>query len=255
MPKISVIVPAFNEEQRIRLCLNSIFEQTIAPKDYEVIVVDNNSTDKTAKIVREQFPQVRLIAEKKQGVVFARMAGIKKARGKIIAFTDADSVVSPYWLKNLFQAYEDPNIVAVGGLSNLEPKNNLVKLVEPVLNAVSPALKLMSGCDLSFRKDAYKKAGGFSPKINFNEDFYISLKIKKTGKVLILKNRGVSTSSRRYTPKDFFPYAARAIINITSIALFDRSVFFNLRPVKNKNKKLSLKDYLVIRPGFFNSRK
>lgn len=240
---ISVIIPAYNEEATIKKCLASIFNQDFPKDNYEVIVVNNNSADKTAEIVKKNFPQARLIHEKKQGVVFARIKGVESARGKIITFTDADSIAKNYWLKNIAKAFQDPKVTAVGAITKLDPETPISKLAEPIINKLNSAFKIMSGFDLSFRKEAYHKIGGFSPKINLAEDFYLSIKIKKTGKVVILKDNAVVASSRRFTKKEFFPYAGKYLFNVTSIALFNQALFFQFKPIRNVKKKLSLKDF------------
>ncbi|MGB9637557.1 MAG: glycosyltransferase, partial [Microgenomates group bacterium] len=75
-PLISVVIPAYNEENYIEDCLRSVLAQDFPKKDYEVIVVDNNSTDNTASFVKNNFSEVRLVQEKRQGVVFARIKGV-----------------------------------------------------------------------------------------------------------------------------------------------------------------------------------
>ena len=226
-PIISVIIPAFNEEGTIRDCLNSVLDQTLDGNSFEIIVVDNNSTDQTNLIVKNEYPKVRLVGETKQGVVFARITGVKKAQGNIITFIDADSIASRKWLKNIQTAFEDKRVVAVGADLNFQPKNYLVNTVEPVTNFVNRRMKYINGCNLSFRLSAYKKVGGFSVKTNGTEDFYISLKLKKEGKIIILEKGEVTTSSRRYRLKNFIPYATKSLINQASILIFDRGLLLN----------------------------
>lgn len=87
--KISVIIPAFNEENFLPKCLESLKKQDF--KDFEIIVVDNNSKDKTSEISKKFG--VKILKEKNQGAAFAREAGFLKARGKIIATTDANTIL------------------------------------------------------------------------------------------------------------------------------------------------------------------
>lgn len=102
---ISVVIPAYNEAEHIRMCLNSIARQTMQP--HEVIVVDNNSTDETAKIA-ESYPFVRLIEERHQGIVYARNAGFDAAAGDVIGRIDADTVLPEYWVETICGFYDDP---------------------------------------------------------------------------------------------------------------------------------------------------
>lgn len=115
MKKISVVIPAYNEEKLISRCLESLESQTIKPN--EIIVVDNNSTDSTAKIA-SGFPLVKVIAESRQGIVFARDAGFNAVTTDIIARCDADSILPPNWIERIHKDFENhPDIVAVTGLA------------------------------------------------------------------------------------------------------------------------------------------
>lgn len=241
-PVFSVVVPAYNEENYIEDCLDSIVNQEFPKKDYEIIAVDNNSTDNMAEIIRKKYPQVTIFEEKKQGVVFARITGVEKAKGKIIAFIDADSIAPSLWLKNLKTAYENPCVVGVGGKVSYEPKRFVPSTVGLIGNVFNQLFKMMTGVNSSFRKDAYHKCGGYSPKINFDEDVYLSLSLKKTGKIVFLKDNPVITSSRRYTSSNFFPYLYQTVINVFFIFLCGKSVFFYFEPVRNG--KIALKKIL-----------
>jgi len=86
-PIISVIIPAANEEKTLPFCLASLKKQTFS--NFEVIVIDNNSTDKTAAVAQKFGAKV--VSEKKQGIIYARERGFQEAKGEIIARTDADT--------------------------------------------------------------------------------------------------------------------------------------------------------------------
>lgn len=95
--KISVIIPVYNEEKYIVPCLKSLLKQEEKPD--EIIVVDNNCTDKTIPLVRK-YP-VKIVKEKKQGIVFARNHGFNIATGDIIARIDADSTAPKNWVQTI----------------------------------------------------------------------------------------------------------------------------------------------------------
>jgi glycosyltransferase involved in cell wall biosynthesis len=97
LPVISIIIPAYNEEDTIAGCLDSLLEQTYPNRLMDVIVVDNNSTDNTQSIVAD-YP-VKLVAEDKQGSYAARNAGVNNTEGHILAFTDADVRPHKKWLE------------------------------------------------------------------------------------------------------------------------------------------------------------
>src|SRR5688572_3020117 len=96
-PTVSIVIPAYNEENHLRLCLEAVARQTVKP--LEVIVVDNNSTDATAAIARS-FPFVTLLSEKRQGPQPARDRGYNAAHGEIIGRLDADSIVALDWVES-----------------------------------------------------------------------------------------------------------------------------------------------------------
>lgn len=105
-PKISVIIPAYNEEACLPACLKALAAQSVAP--FEVIVVDNASSDKTA-LVAKRHPFVTLISEKTRGRVYARNAGFSAARGDILARLDADAVIPSDWIQWIGEFYADGN--------------------------------------------------------------------------------------------------------------------------------------------------
>lgn len=110
--RVSIVLPVYNEADYITACLRAIARQTVRP--YEVIVVDNNSTDGTATIAAS-FPFVKLIRESRQGVVHARNAGFNAARGDIIGRIDADTVLSDDWVATVQKIFADSEVDAVSG--------------------------------------------------------------------------------------------------------------------------------------------
>ena len=112
-PFISVIVPALNEERTMRECIISLLGIDYPHDCREILVVDNSSTDRTAEIVKS-FP-VQYLHEDRPGASHARNRGIKASKGAIIAFTDADCVVTTGWLRQLVRGFEDEAVGAVEG--------------------------------------------------------------------------------------------------------------------------------------------
>jgi glycosyltransferase involved in cell wall biosynthesis len=110
--RVSLVIPAYNEESYLVLCLDAIAAQTVRP--FEVIVVDNNSTDNTAAVAR-RYRFVTIVRETKQGLVFARDRGFNAARGDIIGRLDCDSLISPDWVERVQQIFADTTIDAVSG--------------------------------------------------------------------------------------------------------------------------------------------
>jgi glycosyltransferase involved in cell wall biosynthesis len=112
-PRFSIVVPAYNEADFLGNCLESLQAQDFQGS-YEIIVVDNNSTDGTADLARSRG--VTVVHEPKAGVCSARQCGTTAARGEIVVSTDADTVFSSGWLSRIDRAFrEDPARVAVAG--------------------------------------------------------------------------------------------------------------------------------------------
>ncbi len=114
MSTFSLIIPVYNEERHIRACLDAVSVQSVMPD--EVIVVDNNSTDKTVAIA-ESYPFVRVITEKKQGRAHARSAGFRSAQGEILGRIDADSRIAVNWVETAKIRFEnDQTLMGLSGL-------------------------------------------------------------------------------------------------------------------------------------------
>lgn len=205
--KISVVIPAYNEELFVSGLLSSISEQTYQP--YEIIVVDNNSTDKTRKIA-QSFKNVRVVREAKQGYGFACARGFAEAKGDVIARADADYILPKNWLKNIIQSFEkDPKAIAVGGpLYPLEShwwENVLYFPAVPIWMHILRILKRgFLFPNMAVRKSAYKRCGGFNTNIDFGEDTDLCLRLVKIGKVKLLTKLYVYTSTRRLRQLGFW---------------------------------------------------
>jgi glycosyltransferase involved in cell wall biosynthesis len=109
---VSIVIPVYNEERHIKKTLESIARQNILPS--EVIIVDNNCTDKTLDIVR-RYKFCRIITEKKQGRGYARSRGLSSATSDIIGRIDADSVLDPNWTQVALDSFNDPEVMAITG--------------------------------------------------------------------------------------------------------------------------------------------
>ena len=97
-PAVSVIIPTYNDASRLRYCLQALATQTLSRDSFEVIVVDNGSTDDTSAVL-EEFPWVHAAREERPGSYAARNRGLELARGDLLAFTDSDCIPEPDWLE------------------------------------------------------------------------------------------------------------------------------------------------------------
>lgn len=208
---ISIVVPAYNEEEKIADCLASLRDQTTAT-EYEVIVVDNNSTDATVTIARtfEDSMRLRIISEKVQGRGAARKTGWEAAVGDIVFSTDADATVPPNWIDTFLKVLEqNPDVVGVCGPVRI---NDCGRLRNMVFNISHPIFMrwyrvffghyLLCGFSFALKKSAYENSGGFDASNNGQEDVDLSGKIGKIGTVSYCK-LPVLFSGRRFRGRFF----------------------------------------------------
>ncbi|MFA5146254.1 MAG: PqqD family peptide modification chaperone [Candidatus Omnitrophota bacterium] len=122
MKEISVIVPVRNRERYIGPCLESILDQAIGEDRFEVIVVDNGSTDKTAQVIRS-YP-VKYLYLERPSISASRNLGIRNSSGEYVAFIDSDSVADENWLRELLGGFDHPRVGGCGGKISVLDKDN-----------------------------------------------------------------------------------------------------------------------------------
>ena len=211
LPYISVVIPAYNEEKLLPVCLESLEKQTFPREKYEVIVVDNNSTDKTAEIAAGYG--AKILGCQVQGVAAARAAGSQAARGYIIAGTDADTKVATNWLEKIAIHFQkDPVLLGLTGSAYLAKTNFLFSQASYFTFDLFQRLNFaigkptFSGFNYAVRADAYQHVGGINPQLPSAEDIDLSFKLAKIGKVKYFSDVVVYTSPRRIIkdPVGFF---------------------------------------------------
>ncbi len=199
---ISVIVPTFNEETGIAACLRSLCSQTLPREEYEIIVVDGNSKDRTRELAKEYADEVMIQNSKKVGG--ARNDGVLRARGDIVATTDADCVVPPEWLKVIQHDFHRYDIAQLyGGIYPIEDgiKNRLSLMGANIFSRIgyyTGALYYTLGCNTAFDRDAFIRAGMYRC-IDAGDDLEIARRLKKLGKVMYDSHMRVGFSMRRYS--------------------------------------------------------
>ncbi len=166
-PKFSVVVCSLNGASTIRDTMEGL--KNLEYPDYEVIVVNDGSTDETPQIAGEY--DVRLISTENRGLSNARNTGLEAARGEIVAYIDDDAYPDPHWLKYLARTFMTTSFVGVGGPNIAPPGDG--SIADCVANAPGgPTHVLISdeiaehipGCNKAFRKDALEAIGGFDPR-------------------------------------------------------------------------------------------
>jgi len=209
--EISFIIIAYNEEKYIEKCVRSVFLQKNLPA-FEVIVVDNNSTDNTYKIVQEKFPQAKLVKELKQGMTKARNRGAREAKGDILVFFDADHIAPELWAEKMLMYFKKhPACVGVSGPSKFYDLPKRYKFIEPVtfkifyplfgeffLKTLLKKGALWNGANTAVKKWAFRKVGGFSEDILFyGEDSDLAERLMKVGPIAFVQDLWIFGSARR----------------------------------------------------------
>ena len=209
--KVSVVIPVYNEEKIIKNCLESLMKQTEKPS--EIIVVDNNCADNTINVVKK-YKNVKVIKEKKQGILYARNAGFNYATGDIIARTDADSITPRFWIKNMKKIFiNNPPVVAFTTIVNFYdvPLINRMPFIYYVYTLIPKSVLgnyPLFGPSMALRKivwDKVKKDICHKDK-EIHEDIDLSFHIKKYGKTYLDSSLIMKASGRRlkYNPFSFF---------------------------------------------------
>lgn len=212
---LSIVIPVFNEEAYLKACLESIAAQVLSPD--EVVVVDNNSTDKTAKIAAS-YKFVKLLKESKQGVAFARDRGLNAAGGDIIARIDGDSILPKDWTLEVLKAFSDAQVAAASGPVHYYdmpmPRGNYFINHSMCLYALvaAPACPFLFGTNMAIRRQAWAKIRRqLCAKNNIHEDIDLAIHLSNAGyKIAYDKSLLAGASGRRYNdrPRQFAAYIA-----------------------------------------------
>jgi O-antigen biosynthesis protein len=165
-PRVSVVVCTYNGGRTLEQCVRSLL--ALDYPDYEVIVVDDGSTDDTPAILA-RFPQVRVLRQENRGLSVARNAGLQAATGSLIAYTDSDCFADPQWLVQLVHRFRSSTAAGVGG-PNLTPEDGRLAACvaaspgQPVHVLESDQVaEHIPGCNMAFRREALLAVNGFDP--------------------------------------------------------------------------------------------
>jgi len=238
--KISLVIPAYNEEKYLETCLKSAIENPNS-KFFEIIVIDNASTDNTSLIIK-QFPNVKLFKEVKKGTSFARQRGLKEATGDIIAFIDADTIIPNGWLEKAKQKFsKDDKIICLSGpykyYDGHTVKNSIVNffwwLTAPIAYRFTGYMIL--GGNFIVKKNALETIGGFDHDVKFyGDDTNLARRLNKVGKVVFDMNFYIYTSNRRFEHEGVFTTCWRYGVNFLWQVIFHKSYTEHYQDIRLK---------------------
>jgi glycosyltransferase involved in cell wall biosynthesis len=232
---ISFVIPAYNEESYIRRCLDAIIREVGGRDGYEIIVVDNNSNDRTCEIVAHEYPSVALIHEPRRGANRAREAGFAASKGALVAFLDADTELSHGWIDRALRAFSaDKDLVCLSGpfiyydlpfaaqalVQFFYAGTYLVYLVN---NFILRDTSMIQGGTEIVRRDALTKIGGHNVDLTFyGDDADLARRLSKVGKVRWSFSFAMRSSGRRLAKEGTFTMGWRYAMNYFWITLFHK---------------------------------
>lgn len=184
--QFSVVIPTFNRKAALRRCLESLSRQTLSPLDFEVIVVDDGSTDGTAATLEGlRFPfHYTYFFQPNGGPSSARNLGISRAQGVIVAFTEDDVEVRPDWLQNALACFDEGTVGLLEGRTVYSHSGKDIRRFE------GTSVHSFVPCNLFIRRDILSKVGGYDPDfydpkdgLYFREDADLGFRILDRGTV------------------------------------------------------------------------
>ncbi len=230
-PLVSVIIPAYNEEKYIEKTLKSIINQSY--HKIEIIVVDNNSRDRT-KVIAKKYAH-KVIVERVRSISAARNCGAKEAKGEILLFIDADTEIEKNFVKKIIHKLSDKKVVCVSGFIKTKGKllhrfyywlwSNIIWLLSIFKIYQFP------GIAFAIKKEIFSKVNGFNKSLKSSEDVDLCERVSEYGKCIFLRDAVAYSSSRKLEKMGFW----HAII------------FWLKNYLEFKIKKVTENDYPVIR--------
>lgn len=207
MKKISVVIPAHNEEEALPATLRAILAQD--HPDYEVIVVDNASKDRTSEVARS-FPGVRVLHEERKGTMWACERGRCEAVGEIIVRMDADCLPESDWLSRGAKHFDDRKNVVVSGPYDYHDDTGRFRslalfIQKHVFYYIHRFLQMLGlggitmGGNTFIRAESLEKAGGFNTALTFyGDDTDVPKRLSKHGVCVYERTLVMKTSARRF---------------------------------------------------------
>jgi len=236
--KLSIIIPAYNEEKYIGSCLKSIFMAMAGNRHkVEVIVINNASTDRT-RAVALSYGQVKVFDELKKGTNRARQLGLTKATGDLVANIDADNMITKDWLNTAFKEFSDnPKLVALSGpyiFYDMAPIYRLMtkffyRLAYPVYVINNRLFKkggAVMGGNVVIKKTALEEIGGYNTALTFyGDDTDTAIRLSKVGVVKFSYKFMIQSSGRRLKDEGVIGAGYRYVINHICVALFKKPYY------------------------------
>jgi len=198
--KYSVIVPTYMEEKNIEICLRSIINQDYDRGDFEIIVSDAESTDRTREIAQRYTSNI--VTSAKRGIAHGRNVATYEAKGEVLLFVDADATLAPDFLTQCAHIFFSPDVAAATGIAHPTDGRVLSRLVYQgtyfLVRFFSLfGIYLFPGICVAYRRSAFLAVQGFREEFGITEDLDLSRRISKIGDCRVIPAARACVSTRR----------------------------------------------------------
>ena len=211
---ISVIIPGYNVSRYVAECLDALLAQTITRDRYEIIYVDDASTDDSREVVA-CYGTIRLLAlPENRGQATARNLGLEEARGEIILFTDADCVPAPDWIEVMLRPFEDPEIAGAKGVYRTQQRSLIARFAQVEYESRYDIMRRTRYIDFidtysaGYRAEVLRQHGGFDPSFRIDEDQELSFRLAEAGHKMVFNPEAIvyhrhPATLRRYLKRKY----------------------------------------------------
>jgi glycosyltransferase involved in cell wall biosynthesis len=223
--KASIIIPTFNRQASLLETLDSLFNQTFPRENFEIIVVDDGSTDETEKVMIEMEKNhfnLRYLRQENKGAASARNLGILNANGEIIGFTDDDCTVNSTWIISAVESFERNEISGVQGITlperEIKLRNKIFAIADmPFINF--DEYNPYPTCNIFYKRKNLIEISGFDEKLgSYSEDTDLAIRIMKQGNIIHLNKNMIVYHETRYL--NLLTFIFKRLKRLESVPLF-----------------------------------
>lgn len=244
-------MPAYNDEEYIADAVNSILHQSY--KDFELIIVDDYSTDNASKILSTfKDKRIKIYRNNRNlGISKTRNRAIRHAKGQYFFFTDSDCVVDKNWLKEGLKAFKKYNCLGVEGMTYYIRKGYQRRVCDKIPGkSETPGMYL--GCNVAYTRDIILKLHGYNEKYGYHEDRELALRVMKYGEIKFCSAMIVIHQKKLWTCKSYIKTATRSRDRVLLFKYHNDTSVMMFRIMYPRNLIRILIPPLIIIPLFRN---